>query len=104
MARVWRPGQEKKVFLYRTLATGTIEGHLHIRTSPLYNSNVHSVNLEKIFQRQVSKLSLASNVVGGNADAQPDFTASYLFHSTPFSLSHFSRFALFPLLLSHPLS
>lgn len=26
MARVWRPGQKKKVFLYRTLSTGTIEG------------------------------------------------------------------------------
>jgi hypothetical protein len=26
MARVWRPGQQKKVYLYRILCTGTIEG------------------------------------------------------------------------------
>lgn len=26
MARVWRPGQQKKVYLYRTLSTGTLEG------------------------------------------------------------------------------
>jgi DNA repair and recombination RAD54-like protein len=54
MARVWRPGQNKKVFLYRTLCTGTIE--------------------EKIFQRQVAKLSLADSVVAGDADAMPDFS------------------------------
>jgi superfamily II DNA or RNA helicase len=54
MARVWRPGQNKKVYLYRTLATGTIE--------------------EKIFQRQVAKLSLADSVVAGDADAMPDFS------------------------------
>jgi len=54
MARVWRPGQKKKVFLYRTLSTGTIE--------------------EKIFQRQVTKLSLATNVVGGEVDVTPDFS------------------------------
>ena len=54
MARVWRPGQTKKVYLYRTLCTGTIE--------------------EKIFQRQVAKLSLADSVVAGDADAVPDFS------------------------------
>lgn len=54
MARVWRPGQTKKVFLYRTLCTGTIE--------------------EKIFQRQVAKLSLADSVVAGDADSMPDFS------------------------------
>ena len=54
MARVWRPGQTKKVYLYRTLCTGTIE--------------------EKIFQRQVAKLSLADSVVAGDADAMPDFS------------------------------
>eukprot|EP01126_Amoeba_proteus_P010679 TRINITY_DN1419_c0_g1_i15.p2 TRINITY_DN1419_c0_g1~~TRINITY_DN1419_c0_g1_i15.p2 ORF type:complete len:278 (-),score=101.66 TRINITY_DN1419_c0_g1_i15:295-1128(-) len=56
MARVWRSGQKKKVFLYRTLSTGTIE--------------------EKIFQRQVAKLSLADNVVSGEVDAVPNFTSS----------------------------
>lgn len=54
MARVWRPGQTKQVFLYRTLSTGTID--------------------EKIFQRQVAKLSLADSVVHGDADAVPDFS------------------------------
>jgi len=58
MARVWRPGQTKKVFLYRTLSTGTIE--------------------EKVFQRQVAKLSLASNIVEGETDAIPDFSAKEL--------------------------
>jgi len=58
MARVWRPGQLKKVYLYRTLSTGTIE--------------------EKVFQRQVAKLSLATNIVEGETDAIPDFSAKEL--------------------------
>jgi len=58
MARVWRPGQQKKVYLYRTLSTGTIE--------------------EKVFQRQVAKKSLASNIVEGETDAVPDFSAKEL--------------------------
>jgi DNA repair and recombination protein RAD54 and RAD54-like protein len=53
MARVWRPGQQKRVYLYRTLCTGTVE--------------------EKIFQRQVAKLALADQVVNSNADAEPEF-------------------------------
>ncbi|XP_065891843.1 DNA repair and recombination protein RAD54B-like isoform X2 [Dysidea avara] len=43
MARVWRDGQKKKVFIYRLLTTGTVE--------------------EKIYQRQVSKLGLSEAVV-----------------------------------------
>jgi hypothetical protein len=39
MARVWRDGQTKHVFIYRLLSTGTIE--------------------EKIYQRQLSKTSLS---------------------------------------------
>ena len=58
MARVWRPGQKKKVYLYRLLCTGTME--------------------EKKFQRQISKLSLADSVVGGNVDANPQFDAREL--------------------------
>jgi len=58
MLRQWQesgdPDRKKKVFLYRTLSTGTIE--------------------EKIFQRQVTKLSLATNVVGGDVDVTPDFS------------------------------
>jgi DNA repair and recombination protein RAD54B len=43
MARVWRDGQKRNVFIYRLLATGTIE--------------------EKIYQRQVAKQGLSGAVV-----------------------------------------
>jgi len=43
MARIWRDGQRKAVFIYRLLSTGTIE--------------------EKIFQRQISKQCLSGSVV-----------------------------------------
>jgi len=43
MARVWRDGQKKQVYIYRLLSTGTIE--------------------EKIFQRQVTKQGLSTGVV-----------------------------------------
>ncbi|CAC5403019.1 RAD54B [Mytilus coruscus] len=43
MARVWRDGQKKKVYIYRLLSTGTIE--------------------EKIYQRQISKQSLSGAVM-----------------------------------------
>ena len=43
MARIWRDGQKKKVWLYRFLSTGTIE--------------------EKIFQRQLAKTGLSRSVV-----------------------------------------
>lgn len=43
MARVWRDGQKRKVFIYRLLCTGTIE--------------------EKIYQRQISKQGLSGAVV-----------------------------------------
>ncbi|PRP88270.1 hypothetical protein PROFUN_03379 [Planoprotostelium fungivorum] len=63
MARVWRPGQQKKVFLYRTLCTGTLE--------------------EKVYQRQVTKLALSKSVVKGSLDGDyvqedPSFTAAEL--------------------------
>ena len=43
MARVWRDGQKKQVYIYRLLSTGTIE--------------------EKIFQRQVTKQGLSNTIV-----------------------------------------
>eukprot|EP01027_Heterolobosea_sp_BB2_P019399 GEZU01027234.1.p1 GENE.GEZU01027234.1~~GEZU01027234.1.p1 ORF type:complete len:587 (-),score=165.81 GEZU01027234.1:83-1843(-) len=43
MARVWRDGQKKKVFIYRLMSTGTIE--------------------EKIFQRQIVKEGLSKTVM-----------------------------------------
>jgi len=58
MARVWRDGQKKKVFIYRMVATGTIE--------------------EKIFQRQAHKQSLSSVVVDEEEDVERHFTASDL--------------------------
>ena len=43
MARIWRDGQRKNVFIYRFLTVGTIE--------------------ERIFQRQITKCGLADSVV-----------------------------------------
>lgn len=53
-ARVWRDGQKKRVFIYRLLATGTIE--------------------EKIFQRQISKEGLQNAVVDN--DYNPNLMSS----------------------------
>jgi hypothetical protein len=65
MARVWRPGQQKMVYLYRLLATGTIE--------------------EKIWQRQIKKMTLSKQIVegevsaeDGEADTKQNFTLSEL--------------------------
>lgn len=57
MARVWRDGQKKPCFIYRFVATGTIE--------------------EKIFQRQTHKKAL-SNTVVDNDDAERHFTTGDL--------------------------
>eukprot|EP01117_Protostelium_nocturnum_P012146 TRINITY_DN4455_c0_g2_i2.p1 TRINITY_DN4455_c0_g2~~TRINITY_DN4455_c0_g2_i2.p1 ORF type:complete len:842 (-),score=232.18 TRINITY_DN4455_c0_g2_i2:126-2303(-) len=48
MARIWRDGQKKNVFIYRLLSTGTID--------------------EKIFQRQITKQGLSNSVVDGKAN------------------------------------
>ncbi|XP_022910598.2 DNA repair and recombination protein RAD54-like [Onthophagus taurus] len=58
MARVWRDGQKKPCYIYRFLATGSIE--------------------EKIFQRQAHKKALSSTVVDNNEDTLRHFTASEL--------------------------
>ncbi|XP_044736211.1 DNA repair and recombination protein RAD54-like [Chrysoperla carnea] len=58
MARVWRDGQKKPCYIYRLLATGTIE--------------------EKIFQRQAHKKALSSTVVDNNDDCERHFTLSDL--------------------------
>lgn len=57
MARVWRDGQKKPCFIYRFLATGSIE--------------------EKIFQRQTHKKAL-SNTIVDNDEGERHFTASEL--------------------------
>ncbi|XP_014475589.1 PREDICTED: DNA repair and recombination protein RAD54B-like [Dinoponera quadriceps] len=46
MARIWRDGQKRDVYIYRLLTTGTIE--------------------EKIYQRQISKAGLSESVVDPN--------------------------------------
>lgn len=66
LARVWRDGQKKDCFVYRFIATGTIE--------------------EKIFQRQSHKQSLSSCVVDEAQDVERHFSREglrQLFEFTP---------------------
>ena len=58
LARVWRDGQKKDCFVYRFIATGSIE--------------------EKIFQRQSHKQSLSSCVVDSAEDVERHFTLDSL--------------------------
>lgn len=58
LARVWRDGQKKDCFVYRFIATGSIE--------------------EKIFQRQSHKQSLSSCVVDSAEDVERHFSADSL--------------------------
>lgn len=58
MARVWRDGQRKTCFLYRFLATGTIE--------------------EKIFQRQTHKKALSNCIVDNAEDVTRHFSLADL--------------------------
>lgn len=58
LARVWRDGQKKDCFVYRFIATGTIE--------------------EKIFQRQAQKQSLSSCVVDSAEDVERHFSRESL--------------------------
>lgn len=54
MARVWRDGQTKPCFIYRMIATGSIE--------------------EKIFQRQTHKKALSNSVVDNDENGERHFT------------------------------
>ncbi|KAG8843881.1 DNA-dependent ATPase protein rad54, partial [Serendipita sp. 411] len=58
LARVWRDGQKKECFVYRFIATGTIE--------------------EKIFQRQAQKQALSSCVVDEQEDTERHFSLETL--------------------------
>lgn len=58
MARVWRDGQKKTCFIYRLLATGSIE--------------------EKMFQRQTHKKALSSCVVDAGEDVARHFSSEQL--------------------------
>eukprot|EP00002_Diphylleia_rotans_P006870 TRINITY_DN1629_c0_g2_i8.p1 TRINITY_DN1629_c0_g2~~TRINITY_DN1629_c0_g2_i8.p1 ORF type:complete len:767 (-),score=160.19 TRINITY_DN1629_c0_g2_i8:131-2431(-) len=66
MARVWRDGQRKNVFIYRFLATGTIE--------------------EKIYQRQLSKQDIGKVVVEEKSQkgqfSQDDLRELFAFHDS----------------------
>lgn len=55
MARIWRDGQKKSVYIYRLLTSGTIE--------------------EKIFQRQICKTGLSEAIV--NPDNQNNTKLSF---------------------------
>ncbi|XP_060071052.1 DNA repair and recombination protein RAD54-like [Ylistrum balloti] len=58
MARCWRDGQKKQCFIYRLIATGTIE--------------------EKIFQRQAHKKALSSCVIDKEEDVERHFSLGEL--------------------------
>uniref|UniRef100_A0A914YIN1 DNA repair and recombination protein RAD54-like n=1 Tax=Panagrolaimus superbus TaxID=310955 RepID=A0A914YIN1_9BILA len=58
MARIWRDGQKKPCFIYRLLATGSIE--------------------EKMFQRQTHKKALSSCVVDAQTDVARHFSIGEL--------------------------
>lgn len=58
LARVWRDGQKKNCFVYRFIATGTLE--------------------EKIFQRQAHKQALSACVVDDNEAAERHFSKDNL--------------------------
>lgn len=58
LARVWRDGQKKNCFVYRFIATGTLE--------------------EKIFQRQAHKQALSACVVDDNEAAERHFSRDNL--------------------------
>ncbi|XP_041358558.1 DNA repair and recombination protein RAD54-like [Gigantopelta aegis] len=60
MARCWRDGQKKQCYIYRLIATGSIE--------------------EKIFQRQAHKKALSSCVVDKEEDVQRHFSLEELRH------------------------
>lgn len=67
MARVWRDGQKKNVFLYRLLTAGnfpsTKENNLYLH---VFFNFVGTIE-EKIYQRQLSKLGLSGAVVDPEA-------------------------------------
>ena len=58
MARIWRDGQKSNVVIYRLLATGTIE--------------------ERVFQRQLTKMSLSDSVIDDVDMQSNQFTAQDL--------------------------
>lgn len=93
MARVWRPGQQKLCYLYRVLSTGTLEGTISIQYHFIESDNCHrnhsnnssiQFNIEKVYQRQITKLALSKSVMKAGSDTmdaeaeKPTFTSSEL--------------------------
>jgi DNA repair and recombination protein RAD54B len=73
MARIWRPGQDKEVHIYRLIGIGTIE--------------------EKIYERQISKENLSLHLIDRYAISKLDSKfLKELFHYNP-SKSSFSSFS-----------
>ncbi|GFH21042.1 predicted protein, partial [Haematococcus lacustris] len=58
MARVWREGQKKKVWIYRLLTTGSLE--------------------EKVYQRQLMKQGLSRSIVDDSEKQSRQFSADEL--------------------------
>ena len=70
MARVWRDGQKKTVYIYRLLCAGTMDGNTR-------NFNENSYLLEKIFQRQLTKQGLSNSIVDSKSE-KSSFTVEEL--------------------------
>ncbi|XP_071451199.1 DNA repair and recombination protein RAD54B-like isoform X2 [Hetaerina americana] len=73
MARIWRDGQKRSVYIYRLLTTGTVE--------------------EKIYQRQINKTGLSGAVVdpqnpSGIKLSLEELKDLFTFHETTSSLTH----------------
>lgn len=71
LARIWRDGQKKHCFIYRFIATGTIE--------------------EKIYQRQSAKMQLSSCVVDSNDDVERLFSRDALRHLFQYNIDTVSE-------------
>ena len=59
MSYLSRDGQKRPVHIYRFLTAGTIDGALFLNIS-LPETDISSYHLEKIYQRQVTKIGLSN--------------------------------------------
>ena len=73
MARVWRDGQKKEVYIYRMLTTGTIEEKVNKHTKRFALRSFNFVLFAQVFQRQLSKQNLSRNVILDNFEVNKSF-------------------------------